>query len=297
MSRRGFVAAGCAFLLSSPFLIASGVTYSARVEPGWVEVVQQDVVLPRLPATLDGLSVAHLSDLHLGPYVSAERIRQAVEITNSLAPDLVALTGDFIYRSSTYSAPVAEELAALSPRHGVHAVLGNHDVWNAVYEMPRRLAERGISVLRDERLRLEVDGEALWLLGIEDRGHSGSAGGSFASFSRRWRSAGEAARRLLEDVPPEEPRLLLAHNPDFTEMLPPGEVDLALCGHTHGGQVRLPLIGAPIVPSVFGQKYVSGLVQGPATQVYVTRGIGVTPPPVRFRCRPEVTLLLLRSSS
>jgi uncharacterized protein len=83
------------------------------------------------------------------------------------------------------------------------------------------------------------------------------------------------------------------HNPDFCEMLAPGQVDLALCGHTHGGQVRLPLVGSPIVPSNYGQKYALGLVQGPGCPVYVTRGIGVTPPPLRFGCRPEVSLITL----
>ena len=86
------------------------------------------------------------------------------------------------------------------------------------------------------------------------------------------------------------------HNPDFTEMLPEGRIDLILCGHTHGGQVRLPFIGAPVVPSCFGQKYASGLVHGPGTLVYVNRGLGLIAPPVRFLCRPEITLLRLRST-
>jgi predicted MPP superfamily phosphohydrolase len=101
---------------------------------------------------------------------------------------------------------------------------------------------------------------------------------------------------MLKDVPVDEPRLLLVHNPDFTEMLPEGRIDLALCGHTHGGQVRVPFLGAPVVPSFFGNKYASGLVQGPKTQVYVNRGIGLIAPPVRLNCRPEVTLLRLRSA-
>jgi len=86
---------------------------------------------------------------------------------------------------------------------------------------------------------------------------------------------------------------LLVHNPDFTEMLPEGRIDLVLCGHTHGGQVRVPLLGPPVVPSCFGQKYASGLVAGPRTIVYVNRGIGLIPPPIRFNCRPEITMFRL----
>jgi 3-methyladenine DNA glycosylase AlkD len=148
-------------------------------------------------------------------------------------------------------------------------------------------------VLRNERQALTVDGTRLWLLGIEDTGYTG---GFFSDFKAMWQEARDVLAILLQGIPAAEPRLLLVHNPDFAEMLPEGRIDLILCGHTHGGQVRLPFIGAPVVPSCFGQKYTSGLVHGPGALVYVNRGLGLIAPPVRFLCRREITLLRLRST-
>ncbi|MEA3309658.1 MAG: hypothetical protein U9Q70_09135, partial [Chloroflexota bacterium] len=194
-----------------------------------------------------------------------------------------------------------EALAALRPRYGSYAVLGNHDVWTDADFIAAQLERAGITVLRDARARLELNGAPLWLLGIEDRGYSGMSRwgqrGNFTVFRNQWQSAHVALRDLLSATPPSEPRVLLVHNPDLTEMLPPVRVDLALCGHTHGGQVRIPLVGAPLVPSCFGQKFVGGLVQGTQTQVYVSRGVGSISPAVRFNCRPEVTVLRVVSES
>ena len=268
-----------------------GSIYAIQVEPDWIEVTRPDVPLPGLPEALDGFTIAQLSDLHLGAYVSAEDVRRSVEIANDLEADLIVLTGDFVYQSATYSVACAQELASLQAGHGIYAVLGNHDNWTNADEVAGNLTRAGIEVLRDERRTLEVANTRLWILGIEDTGFSG---GFFSDFRALWQKSSDVLAALLKGIPADEPRLLLVHNPDFVEMLPEGRIDLALCGHTHGGQVRLPFIGAPLVPSCFGQKYVSGLVQGPSTLVYVNRGVGLIVPPVRFNCRPEVTLLRLR---
>jgi hypothetical protein len=245
-----------------------------------------------LPEKLDGFTIAQVSDLHLGPYVSVDHVRRSVEITNGLRADLVVLTGDFVYGSASYGAACAQELASLEARYGVFAVLGNHDIWTSARQVTANLIKAGITVLRNSRQLLEVGSAHLWLLGIKDTGYTGK---SSSDFRAMWQETRDALAALLEGIPADEPRLLLVHNPDFVEMLPEGRIDLALCGHTHGGQVRLPFIGAPVVPSCFGRKYASGLVQAPSTLVYVNRGIGVIPTPVRFNCRPEVTLLQLRT--
>jgi predicted MPP superfamily phosphohydrolase len=172
-------------------------------------------------------------------------------------------------------------------------VLGNHDIWTDPDTVATSLTEAGIVVLRNERRALEVGGTRLWLLGIEDTGYTGFLGSPLGDFRAMWQKATAALTSLLKGVPDAEPRLLLVHNPDFTEMLPEGRIDLGLCGHTHGGQVCLPFIGAPVLPSCFGQKYTSGLVRGPGTLVYVNRGIGLISPPVRLNCRPEITILRL----
>ena len=291
LSRRRFLKLGCGTLLGGAAACALGPVYVTQVEPRWIEVTQVHVLLPGLPDPLDDFTIAQLSDLHLGPYVSAEDVRRSVEMANALGADLIVLTGDFVYRSAGYSVACAQELASLRARYGVYAVLGNHDIWTDAEQVAGHLAGAGIVVLRNERQTLEVENACLWLLGIEDTGHTG---GFFGDFRAIWQEAADALAALLEGIPAEDPRLLLVHNPDFTEMLPEGRIDLALCGHTHGGQVRLPFVGAPMVPSCFGQKYAGGLVPGPSTRVYVNRGIGLIAPPVRFNCRPEVTLLRLR---
>ncbi len=226
-----------------------------------------------------------MRDAHVG---------RAVALANALQPDLIVLTGDFVWKSAGYAGLCAGELAALSAPHGVYAVLGNHDVWTDADRVAASLSAAGIAVLRDERRALPVGDASLWLLGLEDTGYLVRP---FATFRRYWQSAVEALATLLADLPPAEPRLLLVHNPDFCEMLPPGRIDLALSGHTHGGQIRLPFVGSPILPSCLGQKYACGLVRAPTTWVYVNRGIGLIAPPVRLNCRPEVTLIRLRSGA
>jgi predicted MPP superfamily phosphohydrolase len=294
VSRRIFLKLGCGALLGGAATCLLGPGYVTQVEPNWIEVTRVDVALSGLPGALDGFTIAQLSDFHLGPHVSTEDVRRSVEIANDLGADLILLTGDFVYGSAGYSADCAHELASLQARHGVYAVLGNHDIWTQADQVAANLAGAGIVVLRNERQTLKVENNRLWLLGVEDTGHTaGFFGGFWGDFRAMWQETGDALAALLEGIPANEVRLLLVHNPDFTEMLPQGRIDLTLCGHTHGGQVRLPFIGAPAVPSCFGQKYARGLVQGPSTLVYVNRGIGLIDPPLRFNCRPEVTVLQL----
>jgi len=294
ISRRKFLKLGLGALVSGAVACVSGPLYVTQIEPRWIEITRLDIPLPSLPAALDGFTISQLSDLHLGPYVGIEHIRRSVAIANELEADLIVLTGDFVYHSADVSTACAQELAQLHAKYGVYAVLGNHDIWTDPRWVTESLIEVGITVLRDDRQALEIGNTRLWLLGVKDTGYVSR---SFSAFQAMWQEPREALAEMLAGIPPNEPRLLLVHNPDFTEMLPPGRIDLALCGHTHGGQVRLPLIGAPIVPSCFGQKYVGGLAQAPSTLVYVNRGIGLIFPPVRFNCRPEISLLRLRKAN
>jgi predicted MPP superfamily phosphohydrolase len=279
----GLTAGGVVACISAPL-------YASRIEPSWIEVTRVDIGLPDLPDGLDGLTIAQLSDLHSGPYVSREMLHHSVEMTNALNPDLVVLTGDFVYKSYLHIAVCALELAALKARYGLYAVMGNHDMWNDPGQITASLSGVGIRVLRNEKAPLSLGSSTLWLLGVDNASYLGE---DYPGYMTVWQEAKGNLARLLEGIPGEDTRILLVHNPDFTEILPEGRVDLALCGHTHGGQVRLPLIGAPVVPSHFGQKYAAGLVQSPTTLVYVNRGIGLIPPAVRFNCRPEITLLRL----
>ncbi|HUW94263.1 MAG TPA: metallophosphoesterase [Anaerolineae bacterium] len=295
ISRRRFLSIGCGALAGGAATCLLGPLYATQIEPHWIEVTRADVSLTGLPRALDGVTIAQLGDFHLGRNVSREQVGKAVEIANGLKPDLIVLTGDFVTGSAEYSVACAEALAALEAPHGVYGVLGNHDNWTGPDEVAANVEAGGITVARDEAWAIKVGGSRMWLLGIEDTGYTaGFLGGSFGDFKALWKAKRLRLAEMLEGLPEDELRLLLVHNPDFTEMLPQGRIDLALCGHTHGGQVRVPFLGAPVVPSFFGDKYAGGLVQGPSTLVYVNRGIGLISPPLRFNCRPEITLLRLR---
>jgi uncharacterized protein len=290
LSRRQFLALAAGLGLDG---IAAGLgieLYASRIEPLWIQVHRVDIRVNGLPPAFKNFTIAQFSDLHASPYTRVEDVRHCVALTNALGADAIVMTGDFIIRESVTGFDWAPELAALRARYGVYAVLGNHDAWADPDYITAELAASGVRVLRNDRTALEIEQSRLWLAGVEDIGYKGGKFYAFKQFYARTTAGMEA---LLAGLPPAEPRILLVHNPDFTELLQEGRVDLALCGHTHGGQVRLPFFGSPIVPSFFGQKYTSGLVQGPKTMVYINRGIGVIYPPLRFNCRPEITLFRL----
>ncbi|MBI5566247.1 MAG: metallophosphoesterase, partial [Chloroflexi bacterium] len=231
----------------------------------------------RLPRELDGFTIAQLSDLHLGPYVGVDEIRSAVEATNQLQPDAIVLTGDYVTREADRMDECAHELRALTAASGVYAVLGNHDYWSGPDHIARVLKHHSIPVLINEAMPVERDGARLWIAGVDDV----------------WERRADLDLALRR-VPSTEPTVLLAHEPDYAELVKRYPIDLQLSGHSHGGQVRLPYWGAPILPYL-GKQYPIGLQRADALWVYTNRGIGVVSPPVRFNCRPEITLLTLRS--
>jgi uncharacterized protein len=245
-----------------------------------VEVSRVDVRLERLPAAFDGLTVAHLSDIHFGPFLGAGFLSRCVEIVNSLQPDVIALTGDFTFGAKHYAEPCAEALAPLRSRVGTYAVLGNHDHYNSAGRVARALGGAGMTVLIDGRERLERRGEKLWLMGVDD-----PAIGRTADLPR-----------LLRDVPQDEARVTLAHTPEYLDIFAAqgAHTDFMLSGHTHGGQVRIPFLGAP---HVIGQRYIKGLYRRGPMQIYTTRGIGTVGPPVRLNCPPEIVLYTLRQGA
>lgn len=261
-----------------------------------IEITRPTISVDALPAALDGLTIAQLSDLHVGPDLDGDAVAAVVAQVNALEPDMVALTGDFVRGSSDAILSAVPALEVLEAPLGAYAVLGNHEAWNDADRVARELAAAGIRVLRDEAATVAVGDARLHLLGVDDVGYTGYTGGGLEALARRWRGAVDRLRALLREVD-GGPRVLLVHNPDVNELLD-GEwpIDLALCGHTHGGQVRLPYVGALYLPSVMGNKYAGGLARAPAGPVYVNRGIGVTGIPLRIHCPPEITLLTLRPS-
>src|SRR5262249_47402825 len=246
-----------------------------------VEISRIEVKIANLPVEFAGLTIAHLSDIHHGPYTSLEYINRCVEIVNGLAPDLITLTGDFTFSGKRYIEPCAEALKGLKPRIGAYAVFGNHDYYVGAGLVARAIRAAGIHVLIDQKDRLEHRGEKLWVLGLDDLYY------------------GETdLRRVMQDMPREQPKIVLAHEPDFIEEFAAKNkhADLIMCGHTHGGQIRFPLLGAPQVPSEYGQRYAIGLNHKGAMQIYTTRGIGTILLPTRLDCPPEIVLYTLQNA-
>ena len=279
ITRRSFLRKAIHATLGLGASACGGLLYTTVLEPQWISVERVTVHLRRLPREFDGFTVAQLSDFHVGPYINADHIESAVAAANALKPDVFALTGDYVTHSASYASPCAQALAKLRAPHGAVAVLGNHDHWTNAGTVLGALREHGIKVLANRSVSIEREGVRLWLAGVDDV----------------WVKSADV-ERALNKVSKNETAILLAHEPDFADHVARYPVDLQLSGHSHGGQVRLPFLGAPVLPYL-GVKYPIGLRRVGSLQVYTNRGIGVISPPVRFRCRPEVTLLTLRAET
>jgi predicted MPP superfamily phosphohydrolase len=249
----------------------------AVLEPGRLVTRDRTLALAGWPSALDGFKVVVIADLHVGSWLNGlGRLPRLVARSNELAPDMVVLLGDLVHGGTRGVAvepePIAAELRKLQARVGVFAVLGNHDWWYDGERVRRALSAVGVRVLEEEW----VDAGGLYLAGVGDL--------ATRDPQPAW---------LVGKVPPGAPVLLLTHEPDlFPEV--PARVTLTLAGHTHGGQVRLPLIGAPVVPSRFGQRYAGGLVVEQGRPLFVTTGVGTSILPIRFGVPPEIVLLRLR---
>jgi len=211
-------------------------------------------------------------------HVSLEQIKVIVETTNALKPDLVALAGDYVResRGHVYIRPCLEALAGLRAPLGVYCVLGNHDHWDNIKLTREAIRDNGINDVTNTGRWIELDGGRLRLGGVDDL----------------WEGK-QDLRAALGDATPDDCCLLLSHNPDYVETLRDRRVGLVLSGHMHGGQIVVPGLGYHRLPSKYGTKYLQGLIRTPYTQVYVSRGLGTTGLPFRFRCRPEINLLTL----
>lgn len=248
-----------------------------------VQIRRQSVALPALPEVYVGKTVAVVADLHHGPYVGIDFIRSVVQLTNSLNPDLIALVGDYAhkgYQAHEQLPPCLAELAELRAPLGVFAIPGNHDMAGGGRLYRETIATTPLIDLTNSQHRIVQDGQALWLAGVDDL----------------WWGKPNLDT-ALKNVPLNDTVILLSHNPDFAEDRPDRRVGLILSGHTHGGQVYLPGYGTPWLPSKYGDKYRHGLVDGPASKVFISRGLGEAGVPIRLGVPPEICLLTLSRKS
>ena len=272
-------------------LIAVGIGFlllwSFYIEPSSLSYKRYEITLDDWPTSQDGLSVAVIADLHVGaPYMPLERVKTIVRSVNNIKPDLILLAGDYsideigrvIGGTFVKRQPIARELSKLKAKLGVFAVLGNHDWYNGADKARQVFEGVGIPVLDDEAIEIKDGKNRFWLVGISD-------------YLKGRHDVGKAFR----GVPKDASVIVLTHNPDvFPEL--PRPVSIGLAGHTHGGQVRLPFIGSPVVPSSYGQRYIAGHIIENGKHFFVSPGIGTSIIPIRFRMPPEIPIITLRSA-
>ncbi len=299
-SRRRFVFDAS---LAGAGLFGGGVAANATMREPWgLRTTRYSVNIQDLPESLDGVRFVQVSDTHLGPHVPAEFIQHAIDEAIALKPDMFLLTGDYVSRSAQFIDAAAAQLGALvrasDPSRPPLGVLGNHDWYADGPASHAALSAVGIRMIDNTRVFLDGPTRS-----IVDEPTADCL--CIAGFGDLWEDRIDAYHAFL-GVPASTPRLLLSHQPDVAEfsdvsgVLSDGRptrsprVDLMLSGHLHGGQVKLPFIGAPIVPSRFGQKYLAGMVQGPAFPVLISRGIGMSVLPIRWGAPPEIVEITLR---
>lgn len=249
---------------------AVGATYATLIEPRRPVLERVTVRLPRLPRSLEGLRIGHLSDLHLGFPHTRANLHWAVEQMQREQPELIVITGDFVNAGSAITRS-PDLLRFLHAPLGVYGVTGNHDMWEGADELRSYLEPLGIEFLLNRSKRLQWRGEPLWIAGVDDI----------------WYGAPDVDAALCH-IPDDAFTLFLCHAPDFADRVAHRSIDLQLSGHTHGGQMRLPWLGCCCLPH-YGVRYISGLYRVGPMHLYVSRGLGGLPG--RLNCPPEATIV------
>lgn len=250
-------------------------------EPSRLVVRTQTIQVPQWPQGMRPLRIVCLGDIHGGsPHIDRAKIQTIVKTTNEQNPDIVALLGDYVIMGvvgGKFMDPedFADALRGIKAPLGVYAVLGNHDWWYNGPRMAKALTDVGYRVLQNESVALSLDGHRFYVVGLEDE----------------WTRRPDPVK-VLAQVPLGAPVLVLAHNPDVFPRLPSVN-GVTLAAHTHGGQVRFPFMGAPIVPSRYRQRYVRGYVEEGTEKLFVTSGIGTSLLPLRFGVPPEIVVITL----
>jgi predicted MPP superfamily phosphohydrolase len=258
------------FLATAVGSAAAGVTYGTAVERHRIGMTTASLPVTGLPPALDGLRIGLITDIHHSRLVPAIDVIAALELAMSAHPDFIVLGGDYVtFGDRAFVGPVAELLGTLRAPHGVFAILGNHDDDR---DMPAALAGKGFIVLKDQRTKLTIHGETLTLAGI-----------------RFWTRRPENIARVVKGA--DGTVLLLAHDPRRLTEAAMLDVPAVLSGHTHGGQIVVPGVGA-IARRSF--PVLSGLGQQNETSIFVSRGVGTVYVPVRINCPPEIALVTLR---
>ncbi len=274
-----FLINGFSSLFSAAISLIPGKLTTSEIGPDWCEVNEILVELAHLPYEFDGYRIVQISDLHLGSWMNGTRLAKLAEMVNALQPDLIAITGDFI--SSTdpnLEGELIYGLSILRAPDGIAAVMGNHDHRHGLALVAQALKMTGIENLNNRSLAIKRSKAQIWLAGTD-------------SYTEGLANI----QQILNELPEKDTAILLVHEPDFADIsAATGRFDLQLSGHTHGGQVVLPLLGKLYLPR-FGRKYPSGRYQIGNMTLYTNRGVGMIHLLLRWNCPPEITLFKLQS--
>jgi predicted MPP superfamily phosphohydrolase len=274
LSRRKFLSG----LVATPLVAVSATAaYSRLIEPYAYWISETDIFIRDLPERFEGFRITQLTDIHHSRILGLSEVRRVVNLAQQTKPDMFVLTGDYTTTYRRYIEPCAEALAQLSAPEGVWAVLGNHDHYTDPELTTRALERHHIAVLNNAHTTLRRGPDALQLSGIDD-----------------WSWNATDWTRAFDGLQPKSPTILLSHQPTVLDLEQTSQVALVLSGHTHGGQVRVPWLGAPARFATQDLKYARGLFRRGDTQLYVSSGTGVIGLPVRFGVRPEIAVLRLR---
>jgi predicted MPP superfamily phosphohydrolase len=265
-------------LIAAPLVAVSSMSAYARlIEPYQYRISETDIYIRNLPKAFEGFRITQLTDIHHSRILGIEEVRRVVKIAEQTKPDLFVLTGDYTTSYRRYIEPCAEALSMLSAPEGVWAVLGNHDHYTDPELTTRALERQHITVLNNAHTSLQRGSDAIQLSGIDD-----------------WSWNATDWQRAFSGLKANTPTILLSHQPSVLDLEQTQAVALILSGHTHGGQLKLPVIGAPARFATQDLKYARGLFRSGETQLYVSAGTGVIGLPLRFGVRPEIAVLRLQ---
>lgn len=276
------------------------------VEPSWIEVTHKKIPIPGLKPQFEGFRILHVSDIHVGTWISQSQLQDVVDLVNAQDADLIVHTGDFVGVQKTGSfyhawresrrngtaihSPEAERLfstsipavAKMQAKFGAITVLGNHEHWVDADVARQYLKEYNIRLLENSSELITIDGVSINFAGVGDL----------------WEGEQDLVKAFAGTPPASAaPRIVLSHNPDFADdpQVPKNKVSFMLSGHTHGGQVTIPGLGAPLLP-IKNRRYAKGLVDTEWGWIYITKGVGCTTPPIRLFTRPEIAVLELSAA-
>lgn len=274
LSRRQFLAGlGAAPLVA----VSATAAYARLIEPYNYRVSETDIFIRELPASFEGFRITQITDVHHSRIVGLDEVRRVVALAQATKPDLIALTGDYTTSYRRYVEPCAEVLGSLTAPEGVWAVLGNHDHYTDPQLTTWALERNHLAVMNNVNTTLRRGSDVLQLAGIDD-----------------WSWAGADWSRAFHGLDKKQPTVLLSHQPAVLDLAESKQVSLILSGHTHGGQISLPGLGAPARFATQDLKYAQGLFRRHETQLYVSSGTGVIGLPLRFGARPEIAVLRLK---